>query len=90
MSYCLSDSVSGTYDEIFWNFLKKYFIFHRNIDNVENSLRSLTQLIKNGEIANWDEVFNDIFYIIQQTILHPLNNAGTIKAGALKAMKELW
>ncbi|CAK5099726.1 unnamed protein product [Meloidogyne enterolobii] len=62
---------------------------HENIDNVENSLRSLTQLIKNGEIANWDEVFNDIFYIIQQTILHPLNNAGTIKAGALKAMKEL-
>lgn len=60
-----------------------------SIDNVENSLRSLTQLIKNGEIANWDEVFNDIFYNIQQTILHPLNNAGTVKAGALKAMKEL-
>ena len=47
-------------------------------------------MIKNGEIANWDEVFNEIFNAIKQTITHPLNNVGLIRAGALKAMKELW
>ncbi|KAF7639554.1 hypothetical protein Mgra_00000884 [Meloidogyne graminicola] len=60
-----------------------------NVDNVENSLRSLSQMIKNGEITTWDDVFTPIFSALQQTITHPLSNVGLIRAGALKAMKEL-
>lgn len=47
-------------------------------------------MIKNGEITTWDDVFTPIFSALQQTITHPLSNVGLIRAGALKAMKELW